>query len=197
MMLKRVSSSVRGIVHPRYRFPIGGGSGESPGECWDRRVESPPMVEAQNEELDTLPLEEVRRLVDLLKESGVGEIQVRKGDLEISVKAQPEISEPRYAPAATPVTEVVAGESAPEENGLHAVLSPLVGTFFRSPGPGEGAYVEVGDKVVAGQVLCIVEAMKLMNEIPADVDGEVVEVLAENSGGVQYGQPLFHLRPES
>ena len=158
------------------------------------------MVEAQNEGLDTLPLEEVRRLVDLLKESGVGEIQVRKGDLEISVKAQSEISEARYAPAATPatpVTEVVAGELASEENGLHTVLSPLVGTFFRSPGPGEGAYVEVGDKVVAGQVLCIVEAMKLMNEIPADVDGEVVEVLADNSGGVQYGQPLFHLRPES
>ncbi|MGI8865237.1 MAG: acetyl-CoA carboxylase biotin carboxyl carrier protein, partial [Rubrobacteraceae bacterium] len=61
----------------------------------------------------------------------------------------------------------------------------------------EESYVEVGDKVVAGQTLCIVEAMKLMNEIPADADGEILEILVENSGGVQYGQPLFHLRPES
>ena len=157
------------------------------------------MVEAKDDGVERLPLEEVRRLVDLLKESGVGEIQVRKGDLEISVKAQPEVSEARYAPAASAVAPVadIAGEPTPEESGLHAVLSPLVGTFFRSPGPDEGAYVEVGDRVVAGQTLCIVEAMKLMNEIPADVDGEVVEVLAENSGGVQYGQPLFYLRPES
>jgi len=154
------------------------------------------MAEAQNEGQSTLPLDEVRRLVDLLKESGVGEIQVRQGELEVTVKALPEAPAARSA-AVPEALEVVAGEPTPEENGLHAVLSPLVGTFFRSPGPGESAYVEIGDRVVAGQTLCIVEAMKLMNEIPADVDGEVVEVLAENSGGVQYGQPLFHLRPES
>ena len=76
------------------------------------------------------------------------------------------------------------------------VRSPVVGTFYRSPAPGEDAYVEVGDRVVAGQTLCIVEAMKLMNEIPADVSGEVVEVLAENFQGVEYDQPLFYLRPE-
>lgn len=157
------------------------------------------MVEVQNEGWDTLPLDEVRRLVDLLKESGVGEIQVRRGEFEVTVKARSEVSEARFAPTAFAVAEPAAEvvDVVSEESGLHAVLSPLVGTFFRSPGPGESAYVEVGDKVVAGQVLCIVEAMKLMNEIPADVDGEVVEVLAENSGGVQYGQPLFHLRPES
>ena len=73
--------------------------------------------------------------------------------------------------------------------------SPLVGTFYRAPAPGEEPYVEVGDEVSAGQTLCIVEAMKLMNEIPADVSGEVVEVLAENTGGVEYDQPLFYLRP--
>jgi acetyl-CoA carboxylase biotin carboxyl carrier protein len=88
-------------------------------------------------------------------------------------------------------------EVVPETNGLHAIRSPLVGTFYRAPAPGEESYVEVGDTVKAGQVLCIVEAMKMMNEIVADVSGEVVEVLAENSGGVEYDQPLFRLRPDA
>jgi acetyl-CoA carboxylase biotin carboxyl carrier protein len=154
------------------------------------------MTEANNEQKDILPLEEVRRLVDLLKETEVGEIQVRKGEFEVTVKAMPTVSEVQSAPVPQ-AREVLVEEPVVEDDGLHAVLSPLVGTFFRSPGPGEESYVEVGDKVVAGQTLCIVEAMKLMNEIPADADGEIAEILVENSGGVQYGQPLFHLRPES
>jgi acetyl-CoA carboxylase biotin carboxyl carrier protein len=154
------------------------------------------MTEANNEQRDTLPLEEVRRLVDLLKEAEVGEIQVRKGEFEVTVKAMPTVSEVQSA-SVPQAREVAVEEHIVEDDGLHAVLSPLVGTFFRSPGPGEESYVEVGDKVVAGQTLCIVEAMKLMNEIPADTDGEIAEILVENSGGVQYGQPLFHLRPES
>ncbi len=154
------------------------------------------MTEANNKEKDSLPLEEVRRLVDLLKETEVGEIQVRKGEFEVTVKALPTIPEVQSA-SVPQAREVSVEEPVVEDDGLHAVLSPLVGTFFRSPGPGEESYVEVGDKVVAGQTLCIVEAMKLMNEIPADTDGEIAEILVENSGGVQYGQPLFHLRPES
>ena len=178
-------------------FPTVGSFGYSfiggSGERWDGRVESRAMTEVEDTGRDTLPLEEVRRLVDLLKESGVGEIQVRDGDFEVRVKAAeaPVVS-------TTPISQEreVIVEAPPPEEALHAVRSPLVGTFFRAPGPGEDSYVEVGDKVVAGQTLCIVEAMKLMNEIPADVSGEVVEVLAENQGGVQYDQPLFHLRPE-
>jgi len=144
-----------------------------------------------------LPLEAVSRLVALLRESGVGEIQVRQGELEISVKAMPEAPGPRpaseaEAPSMEPPVEAVS----PEADGFHAVRSPLVGTFYRAPAPGEEPYVEVGDTVKAGQPLCIVEAMKLMNEIPADVSGEVVEVLADNAGGVEYDQPLFRLRPE-
>ena len=147
-----------------------------------------------------LPLDQVERVVELLRESGVGEIRVRLGETEISVKAMPE------APPAAPVlpsrpavseTTVEPAEVVPETNGLHAVRSPLVGTFYRAPAPGEESYVEVGDTVKAGQVLCIVEAMKMMNEIVADVSGEVVEVLAENSGGVEYDQPLFRLRPDA
>lgn len=132
-------------------------------------------------------------------ESGVGEITVRQGEMEISVKARPE------APAAPPpvpqaaaqsVSEAGESEGSPEMDGLHAVRSPVVGTFYRAPAPGEEPYVEVGDTVSSGQTLCIVEAMKLMNEIVADVSGEIVEVLAENAGGVEYDQPLFYLRPD-
>jgi len=141
-----------------------------------------------------LPLREVEQLVELLRESGVGEIRVRQGETEISVKARPEGDQ--VASAAQGVPEVVESEPSPEMDGLHAVRSPVVGTFYRAPAPGEDVYVEVGDSVSAGQTLCIVEAMKLMNEIVADVSGEVVEVLAENAGGVEYDQPLFYLRPD-
>ena len=146
-----------------------------------------------------LPLREVEQIVDLVLESGVGEITVRHGDMEISVKARPEVHaapSPPQAAASQSVPEVVEPENSPEMDGLHAVRSPVVGTFYRAPAPGEEPYVEVGDTVNSGQTLCIVEAMKLMNEIVADVSGEVVEVLAENAGGVEYDQPLFYLRPD-
>ena len=157
-----------------------------------------------------LPLDDVGRLVELLAASGVGEIRVRQGELEIIVKAKSEAPvmasappsvgtkvEPHAHGAAVPEVLSETQAEGPSTNGLHAVRSPVVGTFYRAPAPGEGPYVEVGDKVRAGQTLCIVEAMKLMNEIPSDVSGEVVEVLAENSGGVEYDQPLFHIRPEA
>lgn len=158
-----------------------------------------------------LPLEDVSRLVELVRESGVGELSVRQGELEVTVRARPE---PAAAPtvqaqpaptqtqqpaqAAASDSEEQGGEAASEDGdgGLHEVRSPLVGTFYRAPAPGEDDYVQVGDRVREGQTLCIVEAMKLMNEIPADVSGEVVEVLAENAGGVQYDQPLFALQPD-
>jgi acetyl-CoA carboxylase biotin carboxyl carrier protein len=163
-------------------------------------------------EKEALPLEEIDRLVQLLAESGVGEIRVRRGELEITVKAKseaPAAGSPVEHPAAlvasqaaTPrTTEAVPepglAEPPAERNGSqHVVRSPVVGTFYRAPAPGEEPYVEVGDRVGAGQTLCIVEAMKLMNEIPADASGEVVEVLVENAKGVEYDQPLFRIRPE-
>ena len=148
-----------------------------------------------------LPLEDVGRLVELLAESGVGEIRVRQGELEITVKARTEVpaapSESRAIPAETVSEPDVHADLSVERNGsLHMVRSPVVGTFYRTPAPGEEPYVEVGDHVGAGQTLCIVEAMKLMNEIPADVSGEVVEILVENARGVEYDQPLFRIRPE-
>jgi acetyl-CoA carboxylase biotin carboxyl carrier protein len=118
-----------------------------------------------------LPLREVEQLVELVRESGMGEIRVRQGETEISVRAKPEV------PAAPPADQAALGtqgvsevvEPSPEMDGLHAVRSPVVGTFYRAPAPGEDPYVQVGDTVSPGQILCIVEAMKLMNEIVADV----------------------------
>ncbi len=150
-----------------------------------------------------LPLDAVGRLVELLAESGVGEIRVRQGELEITVKAKAEVPAKQPAPQAAPRVEAIPEVGAPverpaERNGeLHMVRSPVVGTFYRAPAPGEEPYVEVGDRVEVGQTLCIVEAMKLMNEIPADSSGEIVEILAENAKGVEYDQPLFNIRPES
>jgi len=155
-----------------------------------------------------LPIEDVGRLVALLAESGVGQIRVKQGDLEITVKAKTEVppagtvAEPSAAPVAAQPAVAPPAETVPEPDpaerngGLHLVRSPVVGTFYRAPAPGEEYYVEVGDHVGVGQTLCIVEAMKLMNEILADVSGEVVEVLVENSKGVEYDQPLFCIRPE-
>jgi acetyl-CoA carboxylase biotin carboxyl carrier protein len=145
-----------------------------------------------------LPLDDVGRLVELLAESGVGEIRVRQGELEITVKARTEPSAvSQTVPQAEGALEPEADGSAERDSGgLHVVRSPVVGTFYRAPAPGEKPYVEVGDHVRVEQTLCIVEAMKLMNEIPADVSGEVVEILVENAKGVEYDQPLFRIRPE-
>jgi acetyl-CoA carboxylase biotin carboxyl carrier protein len=145
-----------------------------------------------------LPLGDIGRLVELLARSGVGEIRVRQGELEITVKAKAEAAAARVQSNAVPENEVVVEAPLGSDllNGLHAVRSPVVGTFSRAPAPGEEPYVEVGDRISEGQTLCIVEAMKLMNEIPSDVTGEVVEVLAENAGGVEYDQPLFYIKPE-
>lgn len=148
---------------------------------------------------DRLPIEEVERLIDLVRESGVGEVQVRQGELEVTVKAAPSpvaAQTPPPQPQVTPAPEPGPETEEPDRNGLHAVRSPLVGTFYRAPAPGEDFYVQVGDQVSAGQTLCIVEAMKLMNEIPADVSGEVVEAVPQNSQGVEYDEPLFYLRPD-
>ena len=167
-----------------------------------RRTENNPEGrDPESAERESIPFEDVERLIDLLKEKDVAEIYVRSGDLEISVRATVSgAPQPVVQPAAPQTSGVPAGSSGETggQNGHHhEVRSPLVGTFYRSPAPNEGSFVEVGDRVRAGQTLCIVEAMKLMNEIPADVSGEVVEVLAENSGGVEYDQPLFHIRPEA
>lgn len=135
--------------------------------------------------------------------AGLEEIEVQEGDLRIRVRrsvAVPNLTPPPApapAPAAAPAGggAPAASAPAPAEDGLVLVRSPIVGTFYAAPSPGTPDFVRPGDTVAAGQVLCIVEAMKLMNEIEAETAGQIVQCLASNGQPVEYGQPLFSLRP--
>lgn len=161
--------------------------------------------------MDGKKLEELRELVEFLKANGIAEFDMDQADLKVRIKfagesaavpaggfdmAQLSRLMASAAPAAAvPAVSAAAAESAPAEEALHEVKSPIVGTFYESPSPGAPAFVKIGDQVEVGQVLCIVEAMKLMNEIEADVAGEVVKRIASSGQPVEYGQALFAIRP--
>jgi acetyl-CoA carboxylase biotin carboxyl carrier protein len=154
-------------------------------------------------------MQELKELIEFLKENGIAEYAAEKGDSKLAIKfasAFPSAAAPvAYAPApvayapptaAAPVASAPAAEADPEA-GLHIVTSPIVGTFYESASPGSPPFVSPGDHVDAGQVLCIVEAMKLMNEIECDVAGEIVKRLVSNGQPIEYGQKLFAIRPRS
>ncbi len=158
--------------------------------------------------MDGNKLEELRALVEFLKANEIAEFDREQDDLKVRIKfagapapaggfAKAQLSRlMASAPAAAPVA-VSAASAAPAaaaEEKLHEVKSPIVGTFYESPSPGAPAFVKVGDQVEVGQVLCIVEAMRLMNEIESDVAGEVVKRIAASGQPVEYGQPLFAIR---
>jgi acetyl-CoA carboxylase biotin carboxyl carrier protein len=153
-------------------------------------------------------IQHIEQLLRFMSEHNLEEFEYAHGDLKIRLKkpsvgavsssartvAAPEIivagpAESQAAPVAAPVSE---GRSAED---LHLVKSPIVGTYYESPSPGAEAFVKVGGYVETGQTLCIVEAMKLMNEIESDISGEVLRIFAENGQPVEYGQPLFGIRP--
>ena len=149
---------------------------------------------------------ELKELIEFLKEQDIAEFELERGDVKVRIKrGTPVAIAPltlpiSAAPVPTPTTAppVSASASPPAKSadeGLHQVKSPIVGTFYESPSPGSPPFVKPGDTVEAGQVLCIIEAMKLMNEIEADVSGEVVKRLVNNGQPVEYGQPLFSIRP--
>jgi acetyl-CoA carboxylase biotin carboxyl carrier protein len=145
--------------------------------------------------------EEILKLIGLLEEKNLSQFELEVEGFKIKIA--------RVLPAAGPTTSVVfpdrmpyqaapaaASVSAvPEETGLHFVTSPMVGTFYRAPSPTSAPFVEVGDQVKKGQTLCIVEAMKLMNEIDADLDGIVKDIYCENAKPVEFGAKLFSIRP--
>jgi len=138
--------------------------------------------------------ERVRELVRIVQESGVGEVTIEDAGMRVTVRRSDE------RPAAPSAVEVSADAPAPREpvpaaNNLMRVEAPMVGTFYRASEPGAAPYVEEGDIVVAGQTLCILEAMKLMNEIKAEVEGRVKSILVENAQPVEYGQVLFEIEP--
>jgi acetyl-CoA carboxylase biotin carboxyl carrier protein len=150
-----------------------------------------------------MDLRKLKKLIDLVQESGIAELEVTEGEERVrivkSAQAPREVSYMMAAPsqAALPPPAVIAPaavEPAPEAPAApegHVLKSPMVGTFYRSATPGSKALVEVGDTVQKGQTVCIVEAMKLMNEIEADRDGVIKAALVENGQPVEYGEPLF------
>lgn len=150
-----------------------------------------------------MDIRKVKKLIELLEESGVAEIEIKEGEESVRISrsspnapvmmqapaapapapAAPAAAPPAAAPAAEP-----AGESLPEG---HVVKSPMVGTFYRAPSPGASPFVEVGQQVNVGDTLCIIEAMKLLNQIEADKSGTIKSILVENGQPVEYDEPLF------
>jgi acetyl-CoA carboxylase biotin carboxyl carrier protein len=165
---------------------------------------------------------ELKELIEFLIEKDIAEFELERGDVKVRIKrgnepvASAATPDTRYftvhsapsaapdlgtvpaapSPVAAPSGSVPEKPLAPEE-GLHIVRSPIVGTFYESPSPGSPPFVKPGDMVEAGQILCIVEAMKLMNEIESDVAGEIVKRLVVNNAPIEYGQELFAIRPRS
>jgi acetyl-CoA carboxylase biotin carboxyl carrier protein len=159
---------------------------------------------------------ELKELIEFLIEKDIAEFELERGDVKVKIKRAAEpapmpLPDSRYiavhpapvnagahVPAAAPAKIELAAAAAavpePEED-LHIVRSPIVGTFYEAPSPGSPPFVKVGDTVEVGQVLCIVEAMKLMNEIECDVAGELVKKLVANGQPIEYGQEMFAIRP--
>jgi oxaloacetate decarboxylase alpha subunit len=140
--------------------------------------------------------ERIRELIRIVQESGIGEVTIEEGETRVTVRRSDEISAvPVAGLAVGPEASDMAGPIAPPADGTIRVESPMVGTFYRAPEPGAAPFVEEGDPVAPGQTLCILEAMKLMNEVKADVEAVVRKVCVENAQPVEYGQLLFELEP--
>lgn len=162
--------------------------------------------------MDQDKLHELRELVEFLKANEIAEFDMERTDWKVRIKfsgaaeAAAGVSAAQLAALlanaggsgipslGTPVAQATAAPAEAEEK-LHEVKSPIVGTFYESPSPGAPSFVKVGDQVEAGQILCIVEAMKLMNEIECDMAGEIVKRVVASGQPVEYGQPLFLIRP--
>jgi acetyl-CoA carboxylase biotin carboxyl carrier protein len=143
-----------------------------------------------------MDLRKLKTLIDLVAESGIAELEITEGEgkvriVKFSQSVQPVAYVPE-APAAAPAAPpAAAAPVAPPAPSGHVVKAPMVGTFYRAPNPGASPFVEVGQAVKEGEPLCIIEAMKLLNEIEADKSGVIKEILVENGEPVEYGQPLF------
>ena len=146
-------------------------------------------------------LKEIREILELLKGSDVSEFELGRGDTVLKLRRGPAnvpVVLPPSPPAAPAHSAPVppAAVSVPPMPTYKEILSPIVGTFYRSPAPDAAPFVEVGTRVVKGQVLCIVEAMKIMNQIESDTTGTIAAIIVENAQPVAYGQALFHITPE-
>ena len=152
-----------------------------------------------------MDLRKLKKLIDLVQESGIAELEITEGEEKVKIVKGGAVSVAPTAPAAAPVTAAEPRASAPVASAPpaaaeapagqegHVVKAPMVGTFYRSPSPDAKPFVEVGQAIKEGDTICIIEAMKLMNEIEADASGNVKAILVENGQPVEYGQPLFIL----
>jgi len=146
-----------------------------------------------------MDLRKLKKLIDLVEESGIAELEITEGEEKVRIARVVPGNQPVYmnAPMPAPIMPVAApaaaapAEAAPAEPEGHVVRSPMVGTFYRSPSPGAKSFAEVGQSVSVGDTLCIIEAMKLLNEIEADQGGVIKAILVENGQPVEYGEPLF------
>jgi len=146
-----------------------------------------------------MDIRKVKKLIELLEESGIAEIEIKEGEESVRISRQstvlpPVVAAPVAAPAAAeaaPAVAPAANEQKAEELSGHAVKSPMVGTFYGAPSPSAPPFAEVGKKVQAGDTLCIIEAMKMMNQIEADKSGTITAILVENGQPVEFDQPLI------
>ena len=151
-----------------------------------------------------MDLRKLKKLIDLVQESGIGEIEITEGEEKVRISRQAPAGPPMILASpgvqgmtfggpsqGMPAVGESAAAPAPAEPKGHSLKSPMVGTFYRAPSPGAPSFVEVGQAVTKGQTICIIEAMKLLNEIESDVSGTIKAILVENGQPVEYGQPLF------
>ena len=147
-----------------------------------------------------MDIRKVKKLIELLEESGISELEISEGEESVRISRHPRSGFQVAAAPAAPVTHAApmpatapataAAERAPK-NDEHTVTSPMVGTYYASASPGAKAFVEIGSEIEVGQILCIIEAMKMMNQIESDKAGRVTAILAKNGEPVEFGQPLF------
>jgi acetyl-CoA carboxylase biotin carboxyl carrier protein len=145
-----------------------------------------------------MDLRKLKTLIDLVSDSNVSELEITEAEGKVRIVKGGTAVMQAYAPAPLPAVVAAAGVApiapavvVPEVAAGHAVKSPMVGTFYRSSAPGEKPFVEVGDSIKAGDTICIIEAMKILNEIEADKSGVVTQILCKNGQAVEYGQPLY------
>jgi acetyl-CoA carboxylase biotin carboxyl carrier protein len=142
-----------------------------------------------------MDIRKIKKLIEIVEESGIAELEIKEGEEFIRINRYSSNAAPiAYAPAPVAVqAPVTAAASAPVEEKItgHIVKSPMVGTFYRAASPGTKVFVEIGQSVTAGDTLCIIEAMKILNQIEADKSGTISKILVDNAEPVEYGQPLF------
>lgn len=148
-----------------------------------------------------MDIRKVKKLIELLEESGIAEIEIHEGEESVRISRQGSSQPVSYqlppqqpAAAQGEVPAASSQPSAPIEEG-HVINAPMVGTFYNSPSPESPSFVDIGQPVAAGDVICIIEAMKIMNQIECDINGTVSKILVENGEPVEYGQPMFVIKP--